>query len=66
MNVIITGGSKGLGKAMAEKFAAAGNDLLLCARNENLLKETQSYLQSLFPEINIQIKKTDFWSRFTN
>lgn len=59
MNVIITGGSKGLGKAMAEKFAAAGNDLFLCARNENLLKETQLHLQSLFPGINIQIKKTD-------
>ncbi len=59
MNVIITGGSKGFGKAMAEKFAAAGNDLFLCARNENLLKETQLHLQSLFPGINIQIKKTD-------
>ena len=59
MNVIITGGSKGLGKAMAEKFAAAGKDLFLCARNENLLKETQLHLQSLFPGINIQIKKTD-------
>lgn len=59
MNVIITGGSKGLGKAIAEKFAATGNDLFLCARNESELKETQSQLQSVFPLINVQIKKTD-------
>ena len=29
LNVIITGASKGLGKAIAEKFAAAGNNLFL-------------------------------------
>ncbi len=59
MNVVITGGSKGLGKAMAEKFAAAGDDLFLCARNENTLKETQKSLQASFPQSNIYIKKTD-------
>ncbi len=47
MNVIITGASKGLGKAMAEKFAAAGNHLFLCARNEDLLYATvQQLLQN--------------------
>ncbi len=59
MNVVITGGSKGLGKAMAEKFAAAGNDLFLCARNESTLKETQVSLQSSFTNSKIHIKKTD-------
>jgi len=59
MNVIITGGSKGLGKAMAEKFAAAGDDLFLCARNEKTLQETQSFLISSFPQSSIHIKKTD-------
>ena len=37
-NVIITGASKGLGKAIAEKFAAAGNHLFLCSRNEEVLQ----------------------------
>ena len=37
MNVIITGASKGLGKAFAEKFAASGHQLFLCARNEDAL-----------------------------
>lgn len=59
MNVVITGGSKGLGKAMAEKFAAAGNDLFLCARNESILKDTQVSIQFSFPNSKIHIKKTD-------
>ncbi|MBS1730586.1 MAG: SDR family oxidoreductase [Bacteroidetes bacterium] len=59
MNIVITGGSKGLGKAMAEKFAAAGNDLFLCARNEQTLHETQLLLQAKFPQIQVRVKKTD-------
>jgi len=34
MNIIITGASKGLGKAIAEKFAAEKYTLFLCARHE--------------------------------
>lgn len=32
--VVITGGSKGLGKSMAEAFASAGADLVLTSRNQ--------------------------------
>ena len=36
--VIVTGASKGIGRAIAEIFAAEGYTILLCARNEvNLL-----------------------------
>ena len=44
MNVIITGASKGLGKAFAEKFAASGHQLFLCARNEDALLATKEEL----------------------
>jgi short-subunit dehydrogenase len=37
--VIVTGGSKGIGKAIALKFAREGSVILLCARNEHTLKE---------------------------
>ena len=47
MNIIITGGSKGLGKAIAEQFAGdkQGHKILLCARNENQLQKTWKELQ---------------------
>jgi short chain dehydrogenase len=31
--VVITGGSKGVGKALAEEFLKAGDSVVLCARN---------------------------------
>ena len=39
MNIVITGASKGMGKAMAEKFSAAGNTLFICSRNERELAQ---------------------------
>ena len=45
MNIVITGGSRGIGKAIAEKFNKAGNTLLLCSRNINLLELAASELQ---------------------
>lgn len=38
--VLITGGSKGLGKAMAMGFAQHGADLMICSRNSDELEAT--------------------------
>ncbi len=38
---LITGGSKGLGKAMAKILAVAGADIIITARNESELKNAQ-------------------------
>ena len=43
---IITGGSRGLGKATAIAFAKEGIDLAITGRNEKKLKETVSELQT--------------------
>lgn len=59
MKVIITGASKGLGKAIAEKFAAAGHDLFLCSRNENVLQETQQELLQQYPGCRVEIMAVD-------
>ena len=40
MNIVITGASKGMGKAIAEKFASDENNIFIGARNEKELSET--------------------------
>jgi len=48
MNIVITGGSKGMGKAMAEKFAAAKNNIFICSRNEQELAATAKELNEKY------------------
>lgn len=43
---LITGGSKGIGKAIAFELAGKGYDLLLTARSEKLLEETAGEISS--------------------
>ena len=48
MNIVITGASKGMGKAMADKFAAAKNNIFICSRNEKELAETANELNKKY------------------
>jgi short-subunit dehydrogenase len=56
MNIVITGASKGIGKAIATIFAANGHNLILCSRNEIILYKTMEELQTKFAVINIYAK----------
>lgn len=51
--VLITGTTSGIGKAFAEKFANAGNHIILVARNEQKLKEQQLFLQENY-QVNVK------------
>ena len=42
MNIVITGGGRGLGAAIAEKFVNEGANILIAGRNEDTLKYTAS------------------------
>lgn len=42
---LISGGSDGIGRAIAENFAASGINVHICARNEDKLNATQSTIQ---------------------
>jgi short-subunit dehydrogenase len=59
MNVVITGASKGFGKAIAEKFASEGYSLYICSRNELALYGTVEELLTRFPEITVKAKPFD-------
>jgi len=57
MNIVITGASKGLGKAFAKAFANSNNTLLLCARNIKDLENTVSELSN--KDVTIYFKAVD-------
>ncbi len=59
INVVITGASKGIGKVIAESFAAEGATLFLCARNEVALYNTVAGLQSKYGESTIHAQVAD-------
>jgi short-subunit dehydrogenase len=53
--VVITGASSGIGKALAEKYASEGWNLVLAARRIELLEE----LKKQFPQVEVLALKTD-------
>lgn len=59
MNVVITGGSKGIGKAIAMRFAQKGHNIAICARNEERLKKTEKEINQTYPLIDTIICTAD-------
>ena len=59
MNIVITGAGRGIGKAIAIKFAAEGHTLFLCSRNLETLQATVRELIELYPSANIQCMPAD-------
>lgn len=63
LNVVITGASRGIGKAIAQKFAAQGHHLYICSRNEATLQQTVQELIGTYPGIKVKAKVRDLSKR---
>jgi short-subunit dehydrogenase len=65
MNIVITGASKGFGKAIAERFAAdgQGHQFFLCARTKDELEATGKELQDRFPDAKVNTMACDVADR---
>jgi 3-oxoacyl-[acyl-carrier protein] reductase len=56
---IVTGASIGLGAAIAERFAAEGSSLMICARNGSELEKQRGQLSKSYPDIAIHAMVAD-------
>lgn len=59
MNTVITGATKGIGKAIAVKFASQGYNIAACARNKADLNLLKNELTALNPGIKVYVFQTD-------
>lgn len=58
-NVIITGATKGIGRAIAERFAPHSAQLALVARSSSGLEATKSELKAAAPNCDVQLYPCD-------
>lgn len=56
--IVVTGGTKGIGKAILEKFAAEGFDLVTCSRNNEDLKKIEDEFSGKYP-VDIFTRRAD-------
>ena len=59
INALITGGSQGLGRVIAEHFLREGANVVLCARNEQELAAARDGLAQLAPAQKVLAKPCD-------
>lgn len=64
-SVIITGGSRGFGKALAKEFVEQGARVLISSRNKDELEKTSNALGTLFFPADVSIEKeVDMLAKF--
>ncbi len=61
--VVVTGGTKGLGRAIAELFAAHQFDVCVCARTAADLEQMQADWALHFPHSRLRVHKADLSQR---
>lgn len=63
MNIVITGGTKGIGKGIALEFAKQGFNVAICARNLSYLEIAKKELTTAAPTIEIITSQIDMSSK---
>ena len=63
MYAVVTGASRGIGKAIARIFALHGYNLLLTSQNEEKLLQTVAELKTDFPDVTIDAQALDIGNK---
>lgn len=59
MNAVVTGSTKGIGKAIVELLVSKGINIAICSRNENEIDDFLKGLKKAFPKVKAIGLKTD-------
>lgn len=59
MLAVITGASRGMGKAIAKKFAGEGYNLLLTAKTQQTVDNTKAEILSAYPSVEVKTFSAD-------
>ena len=51
--IVVTGGTKGIGRAIIEKFSQHGFDIATCSRNQQELESLKTTIHEEVPATNI-------------
>ncbi|HEX3463940.1 MAG TPA: SDR family oxidoreductase [Candidatus Elarobacter sp.] len=57
--VLVTGGSQGIGFAIADAFAAGECDVAICGRTEDVLRDAAERLRARHPDARIEARRAD-------
>ncbi|TDQ16618.1 short-subunit dehydrogenase [Algoriphagus boseongensis] len=58
-SILVTGGTKGIGRAIVERFAKEGFDVFTCARNAHDLANLKAHLEENHPGITVIAEVAD-------
>ena len=57
--IVVSGGTKGIGKAIIQKFCEKGYNAATCSRNEQDLKELKKNIENTYQGVTLFTKKAD-------
>lgn len=57
--IVVTGGTKGIGRSIIEKFAAQGFDIATCSRDGIQLQKLKADIKKNYPSAEVFVKESD-------